>query len=132
MEKEFHLTASTDQLTSFRRELELSLQEMGLYEKGSGEVILAVDEALTNIIRHTYGGKGGKIDVAVNDFTDRVEIKIKDFGAKFDPSKIPAPELPPKKPGGLGLYLIKKLTDKSEYSFLKEGGNQLLLTKYKK
>lgn len=132
MKKEFRLAAHSDQLTAFRRELEHSLHEMGLYEKGAGEVILAVDEALTNVIRHSYGGRAGEVHIVLQGFEDRVEIQIRDFGEKFVPSKIPAPELPPKRPGGLGLYLIKTLTDKSEYSAAPQGGNQLLLTKYKK
>ncbi|MBI3313103.1 MAG: ATP-binding protein [Candidatus Omnitrophica bacterium] len=132
MEKEFHLTSNSDQLKPFREQLELALHEIGLYEKGAGEVVLAMDEALTNIIRHAYDGKSGKIDIVLRDFQDRIEIEVRNFGKKFDPSKIPPPELPPKKPGGLGLYLIKKLTDKSEYSTPEEGENRLLLTKYKK
>ena len=131
MEEVFKLASDARQLAPFRAKLRTVLLKMGLKEKSIAELVLAVDEAMTNSIRHAYGGKEGKIKVIVSDRADRIDISIEDFGRKFDPTKIPPPELPPKKPGGLGLYFIKILTDNAAYDPEYPAGNRLQLTKYK-
>ena len=132
MEKTFELEAESGRLPSFRIELRELLQGAQCDEKAIGEVVLAVQEALTNIVRHAYGGKTGKIEVTFRDRGDRIEIGLQDFGKKFDPLKFPEPELPPKKPGGLGIYLMKTLMDEVTYSPECKEGNLLQLVKYKK
>ena len=132
VEKNFELAADAERLASFRMQLGEDLRQAGLDERITGEILVAVQEALTNIIRHAYRGKPGKIDVRFCDYSDRVEISIRDFGSAFDPKKIPAPELPPGKPGGLGLHLIKTLMDRVDYAHQGQGGNLLSLVKYKK
>ncbi len=125
------LPARAEALPPFRTQLQTWLQNAGAPQKASSEILVAVQEALTNIVRHAYGGKEGKIDVCYEDQGDRIEIILRDYGQPFDPSKIPAPELPPVKPGGLGLYLIKTLMDQVEYQKNHEG-NSLRLVKFKK
>lgn len=127
----FELVSDAKQLAPFRADLRNALAKAGLTEKAIGEVVLAVDEALTNVIRHAYGGKQGKIKVEFKDYPDRVEIAIRDFGTKFDPTQKPMPELPPTKAGGLGIYFIKTLMDKVEYDGACKDGNRLCLTKNK-
>ena len=131
MPEVFELVSDARQCAPFRAKLRTVLLKMGLKEKPIAELVLAVDEAMTNSIRHAYGGKEGKIKISVSDFKDRIEITIEDSGIKFDPTKIPPPELPPKKPGGLGLYFIKTLTDAAVYDTEFKEGNRLQLTKYK-
>ena len=131
MEKIFELTAESERLAAFRETLRLVLEGTGLTEKAVGEVILAVDEALTNVVRHSYGGGPGKIEVRFRDRADRVEITVRDFGKPFDPSQVPLPDLPPKKAGGLGVYFMKTLMDKVECDAKISKGNLLTLTKYK-
>ncbi len=131
MTKAFELVSGAKQLAPFRADLRSALSKTGLSEKAVGQVVLAVDEAFTNVIRHSYRGKEGKIQIEFRDCPDRVEITIRDFGKKFDPTQMPKPELPPKKPGGLGIYFIKTLMDKVEYDGGCEDGNRLCLTKYK-
>ncbi len=125
------LIASPGELPPFRTQLQTWLGQTGISQKKSGEILVAVQEALTNIVRHAYGGKEGKIEVCYQDCGDQIEIVLRDHGNPFDPSKIPAPELPPVKPGGLGLYLMKTLMDQVEYQKNHEG-NVLRLIKFKK
>ena len=131
MTRAFELVSDAKHLAPFRADLRNALSKAGLSEKAVGEVTLAVDEVLTNVMRHAYGGKEGKIQVEVKDHSNRVEIAIRDFGTKFDPTQMPMPELPPKKPGGLGIYFVKTLMDKVEYDGGCKDGNRLCLTKYK-
>ncbi|HTL47468.1 MAG TPA: ATP-binding protein [Verrucomicrobiae bacterium] len=131
MEKKFELKSCSHDLAQFRQQLKELLSGAGFNEKKSGEVTLAVDEALTNIIRHGYGHEKGRVEVAFHDYQDRVEIRIRDFGKKFDPTKVAPPKLPPTKPGGLGIYFIHTLMDKVEYQSLAPDTNELHLTKMK-
>ena len=131
MRKDFEFAAHSTALAPFRTELQDFLKASGFSQKTANDVNLAVGEALTNIIRHAYGGKKGKIQVSIEDRADHICIEIRDFGKRFDPATVPAPELPPKKPGGLGLYMIQTLMDRVEYDFNKPGQNCLRLTKFK-
>ncbi|HXV28664.1 MAG TPA: ATP-binding protein [bacterium] len=125
------LTADAKELPPFRNRLQTWLKEAGYPQKLSGEILVAVQEALTNIIRHAYGGKQGKIGISYEDDGERVEIILRDQGQPFDAEKIPPPELPPKKAGGLGLHLIKTLMDQVEYDADREG-NVIRMVKFKK
>lgn len=134
----FEVAAGTDNLAPFRSELRTLLLEKGGFDsKTINDILLSVDEALTNVIRHAYKGGNektgqGKIRVIFSDFPDRAEILIEDKGPCFDPCKAPLPELPSKKPGGLGIYLFRSLMDEVHYKPLCPQGNQLQLVKYKK
>ena len=130
METVFRLSADSDHLASVRKSLEENLTRAGLKEKPAQELILAVNEALANVIRHSYAGKGGEIELYVRNHPDRVEILIREFGKSFDPDKVPLPQIPPSKPGGLGIFMIRKLTDNCCYTSI-NGVNELLLTKLK-
>ena len=92
MEKRFELIASSEVLSPLRKELRHLLGQEGWEKKTVEEVLLAVDEALTNIIRHAYQGKSGKMTVAVDISSDKIEIVLEDQGKKFDPTQVPTPE----------------------------------------
>lgn len=130
-EHKFELQAKAENLASFRKELGELLVLSGLDEKKKHEVTLAVDEAMANVIRHGYQGSCGPIEIFFRNYADRIEVLIRDFGKCFDPTQIPAPELPPKKPGGLGVYFIRTVMDKVQYCVGHNQSNELLLTKYK-
>ena len=133
----FDVEAKASSLAPFRSKLRSLLEASGFNSKMTHDLLLSVDEVLTNVIRHAYGGKsqdseGDKIHVALSDFVDRVEITIEDRGPCFDPLRVPSPKLPPDQPGGLGIHFIRSLTDEVHYESLKPQGNRLRLVKYKK
>ena len=92
---------------------------------------MAVDEALTNVIRHAYQGKPGKMTVFVKVTGDKIEITLEDLGKKFDPTRVPSPELPRHKPGGLGIHFIRTIMDQMIYDDQYSEGNRLRLIKHK-
>ena len=132
MEEKMELVSDSVRLPLFRKKLQDFLMRSHMTSQAVDDTTLAVNEALTNVIRHSYREKPGKIEISFRDFVDRVEVQIRDYGEKFDPKNIPPPVLPPKKPGGLGLLMIQKLVDKAWYNTECSKGNALLLTKYKK
>ena len=76
------------------------------------EMIMAVDEACQNIIRHAYGGDpGGEIVVDIRRQDDRVAIHLLDFAAPVDTTKIKPRRLDDVKPGGLGTHFIQQCMD---------------------
>ena len=95
------------------------------------EIEMATEEVFTNIVNYAYGQEGGAVKISI--FTeDEVTIKFEDNGQPFDPHEQETPDL--NKPinereiGGLGLYMVKKLMDRVEYS-RENGKNILIITK---
>ena len=131
MEKRFELNASSEVLSPFRKELRQILSHAGWEKKTTDKILLAVDEALTNIIRHAYQGKPGKMTVSVAAADDKIEIVLEDRGKKFDPTQVPSPELPRHRPGGLGIHFIRTIMDQMIYDDQDPAGNRLRLIKYK-
>ncbi|MEA3560733.1 MAG: ATP-binding protein [Candidatus Omnitrophota bacterium] len=96
-------------------------------------LVLAVDEACTNVIKHAYSGdKNKQIIICSKVFDDRLEILIRDFGQKADPDTFRPRELKDIKPGGLGMYFINKAMDEVKYNTSLPDGTELCLVKYKK
>jgi serine/threonine-protein kinase RsbW len=93
----------------------------------------AVDEAATNIVLHGYGGRGGTIDVDAHLADDRIVIVLSDTAPVFDPTTVPEPDLSVpalrRRPGGMGLHLIRLSTDSMVHRPRQGGGNILTLTR---
>ena len=65
---------------------------------------------------------------------DTVFIRIRDYAESFDPSQVKAPqldvELKDRPFGGMGIFLIRKMTDEAEFLPLPGGGNEIRLVKH--
>ncbi|MBU0639143.1 MAG: ATP-binding protein [Planctomycetes bacterium] len=134
---DIELTSEPQQLPKVRKRLQKWLGALGWAEQEMTEIILAVDEALTNVIRHGYQGRGGqKILLSGRTIRDRrrgpgLEICVRDFGRQVDPGQICGRDLEDIRPGGLGVHMIRALTDSACYSRADGGGMQLVMQKYK-
>ncbi len=107
-----------------------------LNQKEIYEVVLAVEEACANIIDHAYKGEGlGEIDLTCETIEGGLRVILRDRGHPFDPEAIPNPDfsvpLEDLKPGGAGLFLMRKLMDDLQFDFNKSEGNVLTMTKLK-
>jgi anti-anti-sigma factor len=100
----------------------------GLDEHAVWEVQLAVDEAVTNVIQHSYAQSSGSITLTTKHSGDTFEVAIRDRGRPFNPDDVPEPDLisplEQRRTGGLGLYLMRKLMDHVEFHF--ENGENIL------
>jgi len=96
-------------------------------------VELAVDEAVTNVIKHAYAGSKGQIHLTCTREGDTFVITIQDKGKPFDPRSVPPPDLEAdvdgRRIGGLGIYFMKKIMDEVSYRFDPAEGNVLTLKK---
>jgi anti-sigma regulatory factor (Ser/Thr protein kinase) len=95
------------------------------------DLVQAVDEATTNVIVHGYRGQPGWVDVAAERVGDRIVVTVTDEAPTFDPTTVPDPDLsvPPhhRRPGGMGVHLIREATDRLEHEPRPGGGNILTL-----
>lgn len=96
-------------------------------------LVQAVDEAVTNTIVHGYRGEPGTIDLTAELVGDDIVITIEDRAPLFDPTSVPSPDLsvPPqhRRPGGMGVHLIRSAVDSMEHRPRPGGGNILVLTR---
>lgn len=114
--------------------VEQAALQAGLDERSVYAIQMAVDEACTNIIEHAYGGEGkGRIRLTCATQKDGLQIEIYDQGVAFDPDEVPElnTQAPAgeRQPGGMGLFFIRKLVDRAEFTFGARQGNRLTLFK---
>ncbi|MCF8242797.1 MAG: ATP-binding protein [Melioribacteraceae bacterium] len=106
----------------------------GIPDLHCNEFEICLTEALNNVIKHSYKEDSSKkIDILVTYEDSTVNIHIIDTGIaradlserslEFDPSDIE--NLPE---GGMGLFIIEQLMDKTEY-FSVDGSNTFIMTK---
>lgn len=131
MHQQFVLKCRAEELPSFRSKIRGMLLAGGWNEKQTGEWTLVLDEALTNVMRHAYPDACGEIKIEYTDSEDRTEFVIEDRGMRFDPTQLPEPKLPKETPGGLGVHLIRCLTDTFEYDSSFKEGNRIKLIRNK-
>ena len=121
-----------------RGALEPLMESLGFSGEENRAIIRGVDEAVSNIMRHSYHGCPDKpIDVYCNRLERRangrseqgVEVLLFDCGPAVDTTKIQPRPLDEIRPGGLGLHIIRGSMDEVEY---KRAGrmNRLRLVKY--
>ena len=101
----------------------------GFAEDEAQFIILAVDEACANVIRHAYQGRtDGEITLSCSAKGDRIEIVLVDQGRPVWPDQLQPRPLDEIRPGGLGTHLIRTVMDEVRYR-LSERGNELFLAK---
>lgn len=100
-------------------------------------VTLALDEALTNVIKHGYrGAPGHPIHITLEgvdtpDGRRGLRISVRDHGRQVDPATIRGRELSEVRPGGLGVHIMRSIMDSVEYSCPLDGGMMLRMVKYR-
>lgn len=133
--KELIVKSTTDNLALVRKFTKQAAEECGFNEDTAEKIVLAVDEACTNIIKHAYKYlPDGKINIVIKFEKDRLAISIVDEGIHFNPNNVPEPNIveyyKQKKVGGLGIFLMKKLMDEVKYSTISGNKNEVILVKY--
>jgi serine/threonine-protein kinase RsbW len=126
-------SAELTNLDAIRNFVSQAAKELEIPEADAGDMIQAVDEAATNIIVHGYRGEEGIIDLEAAHIDNRFRVKIGDRAPQFNPLLMSPPNLTlgldQRRPGGLGIYMIRQLVDQVEYRTPAGGGNELTLIK---
>ena len=104
----------------------------GMGEAQVKRIELALEEATINIINYAYGGQGGKLELCCTPLQGGLEFSLVDEGLPFNPLEAPGPEVvtdvASQKIGGMGIHLIRGLTD--ELSYRREGERNVLTLRF--
>jgi len=127
--------ATAESLKLVRRVAESASANCGFSNDATQDIVLAVDEACQNVIRHAYDGvNAGDMIINISRNAQSLIIEIRDFAQRVDPEKIHPRDLGDVRPGGLGTHFINEVMDKVEFKVPNDGkknneGNLLVLTK---
>lgn len=132
MSREITVAAKKEQIPVISKFIEEVMASSGFDLKKTMEVLLAVEEACTNIALYAYDGKEGNIHIAAEVDAGRMNLIIEDCGSPFDPTTHDVPlsdaNAEDRPIGGLGIFLAKSYVDGINYQFV-DGKNTLHLVK---
>jgi anti-sigma regulatory factor (Ser/Thr protein kinase) len=132
-ESTIEFDAELGALQSADQRLEDFSRQMGWTDQALFQVRLVVEELLMNIISHgSDGQRRPSIRLQLAQDGDLLMLEIADDGIAFDPLQAPPPdleaELEDRPIGGLGVHLVRQLSDTIAYRRV-DGWNRLEVTK---
>jgi serine/threonine-protein kinase RsbW len=130
--KAITIKAGTSELYNVREAVKAFIGT-GLEKKEAGKVVLAIDEALSNIIIHGYECNGtGTIEIEMESDRSSFRFIISDNAPAFNPLENPPPDIDEYidsgSSHGLGIDIFKK-TMEVYYEKSESGGNRLILVR---
>ncbi len=133
---ELNIKSNARSLPVVRGAVERMATMEGFCEEDAHGLILAIDEALANVIQHGYHGREDQpIAITLMPVTSEtgllgIAVEVRDKGRQVDPETICGRPLEDVRPGGLGVHIIQSVMDEYEYSCPPEGGMLLRMAKY--
>jgi anti-sigma regulatory factor (Ser/Thr protein kinase) len=128
----FTMSSEAQQLARLREWLRAELGRLGVDRKTGAALVLAVGELCANSIEHAYEGRGGQpIHVSIRGLEDRLEIEVEDFGRAFDASRYVEPDLDALPDHGLGVHLVRRISDAVSIDVRRERGTRWTLVKFR-
>ncbi|MBC7950908.1 MAG: SpoIIE family protein phosphatase [Rhodospirillaceae bacterium] len=122
--------ARPGRLCDIRRAVTDTANRLGCPQPVVHDIVLAVDEACQNIIRHAYQGGDGDIKVQVSRDDHRLVVRLIDFAPPVDVTKICPRPLDELRPGGLGTHFMREIMDEVAFLPPPDGaGNMLQMIK---
>jgi serine/threonine-protein kinase RsbW len=111
-----------NELSDIRKNISEICEQLGYPQSEISAIVLAIDEACTNIIRYAYDNcKDGKIRIEITTALDKttgehqVIFRLYDFAKKVSKNCIKKKASDPMKPGGLGVVLMQQVMDSVEF-----------------
>lgn len=127
------IAAELHNLAAVRRFISEEAESLQAGRAAIEDMVQAVDESVTNVIKHGYEGQPGTIDIEVGREGDDLVVRIRDYAPQFDPTTHPSPDLTlplERRPfGGLGIHLSRECTDAVVYRVAPDGANELTLVR---
>ncbi len=123
--------AHAEEMRAVRAALRNALDGQEIAPELRDRLVLAVDEACTNIIRHAYCDcEPGRIALRLTRERDMLGFELRDEAPAVDPARIKPRDLSECRAGGLGVTFIDELMDAWRIEPLPGGkGNVLLMYK---
>ena len=90
---------------------------------------LALTEACTNSVKHAYEDGSGSVDIVYELHPDRLAVEVGDAGPGFEPRPRGVNGDQELEEGGLGIAIIRAVTDEVEIAEREGGGSRLRFVK---
>jgi len=120
-------------MSAFRLRLEQALLDSGADSEAVAEMIIALNEALVNVVRHGYQ-QPGHVEVIFWRQAGSLLVAVFDEAPLFDPTSVAAPDITAplgQRPfGGMGIHMMRQFVDELKYQATADGRNQLTLVKH--
>ncbi len=133
---EIEISSDTSELARIRRFVREFCQGIpgpALDEDIINQLEIAVNEALTNIMRHAYHGRTDqRIQIEARASANRISISLCHWGETFSPEMVEPPAFDGSREGGFGVYIIDRCVDETIYSCDGHGKNCVCLVKNRK
>ena len=127
--KQLEFSSHTGNLALMRNYVRRFLEAFPFSERQRTLMVLGVDEACSNIIRHAYHLRDDQlISLSLEGKSDCVCVRLRDYGKQVGAQEMRSRPLDLIKPGGLGLHMIRDAFDQVDY-VLRPRGTELVLTK---
>ncbi|MGH7305108.1 MAG: SpoIIE family protein phosphatase [Candidatus Rokuibacteriota bacterium] len=122
-----HLRSRLSEIDRLAAEVERLGREHALPSEVVYDLRLALEEAVSNTIRHGYGGReDGEVRVGFLVTPEVITVTVEDDAPAFNPRAQPDPPLPPETAAdGVGVVLTKRLMDEVDY---RRNGSHNVLT----
>ncbi len=125
---ELRIPARADQLRTVRDAVREHAGACGCRDQAVDDLVLAVDEACQNIIRHAYrGDPNGTIVLEIERRGDDLVFSLRDFAPPIDPKTVRPRDLDDVRPGGLGTHFIAEVMDDAKFERPPSGNGNLLV-----
>jgi sigma-B regulation protein RsbU (phosphoserine phosphatase) len=129
---EIRFAAQADRLKLVRGSVRAAARMCGFGDRAAQNIVLAVDEACQNVIVHAYKGRdNGEMILTVFRHAGGILLRLRDFAAPIDPTKIKPRRLDDIRPGHLGSHFIREIMDTVAFLPVPDGeGNLMEMSKY--
>ncbi len=119
--------ARAAELKKIRDAIRKAVEGCGCSAKSTADIVLAIDEACQNIIRHAYHGDSDNvIELEVEHRSDGLVFSLIDQAPAIDPNLVKPRDLDDVRPGGLGTHFIRRVMDEVEFLRPASGRGNLL------
>ena len=132
--KTIKIPAALKELDNVRAFADEVLTDTVASEEDRMAIELAIEEVFVNIVKYSHLPETAAVMVSYeyDALKKAVVIQFEDEGHPFNPLEVREPdvtaELSERAPGGLGIYMLRKLMDYVEYEYV-EDTNKLLICK---
>jgi sigma-B regulation protein RsbU (phosphoserine phosphatase) len=119
--------ARAAELKRIREAVRESVEGCGCSAKSTADIVLAIDEACQNIIRHAYRRESDNvIELEIEHRGDGLVFSLLDHAPTIDPSQVKPRDLDDLRPGGLGTHFIRRVMDEVDFLRPASGHGNLL------
>jgi anti-sigma regulatory factor (Ser/Thr protein kinase) len=135
MVHDIHMEVRSDPrlLGSIRNAVRGWVEAHGIASELVDNVVLAIDEACSNAIRHSYEGRcEHTLELTLRAEEECLEFQVCDHGLPCPPDRVQrrslsAPDEEDLKPGGLGVQLMYEVFDEVRFAAAEGGGNCVMM-----